>query len=563
MIKRTFASSLALLSATAYGEPLRVADNNQVLAAFAQATGSAPPDLIKQEDGGTKIEWRGGVSFDRYNTTASGGNTLNPRITGGYYRLAAQGDLRDVAPDGRLSWLQFGATGTDDRSVQRHATLINTIQAGHSGQGYLVAGGDVNVDFSTLGTRLGVRGLLGQKYIGQTLVSTSVGTLTPTWNDVWARDDRSQYLRNVASLKIDTPFSTSTRGFLTVQGYDDDSASLAESRVMLAPTSGRTETIGIAYQKEQLSIQGELGLSHWQVQDQGRVSDHALVLDGTWAGNGYGIRAGHHNLGLYYTSLSTQAAPGIVETYLGGNWQVAPWVGLQGDLRHSENKAAGGGVTVLASAVNSGTFSQSFNFGPNWPGWGAALTQTLSDGELPDGGTVRQSVYGGTVNYANTRWSSAFGYSQLAVKNNAAPAALPTAAAANGTTDIWTLQWNRLLSDNPAQPSWTSNLGLNAGYQDQQLDNGTHGNTRQIGCNIAASKLGLGTLNMSYIIGWIKPTTGGADLKNQSYAVDIAYPFYRNRGTVKAYVQDIINASGDTALKNTTHILGAQVALTF
>src|SRR4030065_211258 len=69
--------------------PTKVASNDQVLQTYQQGNaGGQQPQLVTQEDGSMRIEWRGGVSLDAYNQNISSGNgSMNsPLRSGHYYR---------------------------------------------------------------------------------------------------------------------------------------------------------------------------------------------------------------------------------------------------------------------------------------------------------------------------------------------------------------------------------------------------------------------------------------------------------------------------------------------
>jgi hypothetical protein len=216
-----------LLATPAAAEKILLADNREVLSNWQQSAGTPQTaELVKQDDGSTRIEWKGGITLDKYNNRATGGTLLNPALNGSFYKAQVQGDLSATAPDGNVTYLQVSGTHSDDRALQRYPLLLQSAQMGWAGDGYQVALGDVAPDFSTLGTSLGIRGVLAQKQFGQSVVSASVGTLTPTWNSLADTAKRTQFLRNVAAAKIDMLVGSATRAFVSFQGYADDPATL-------------------------------------------------------------------------------------------------------------------------------------------------------------------------------------------------------------------------------------------------------------------------------------------------------------------------------------------------
>jgi hypothetical protein len=547
--------ALLQTASPATAETTRLADNTEVLTDWQQrAGGGQRAELVAQDDGGTHIEWKGGITLDQYNNRASGGTLLNPALNGNFYKLQLQGDLRGISSGGNLSYFQFSALQSNDRAIQRDPMLLQSAQVGWAGEGYQVALGDVAPDFSPLGTSLGLRGVLAQKQIGQSLISVSAGTLVPSWNSLVEPTQRTEYLRNVAAAKFDLPLGSATRAFASLQSYADDPASLDSGLSALAPASGRTGTVGFSHQQGQLTVTGEAGLSQWSETGQAGQRDNAYMLDLNYAGQGYSLRGGHHKLGVYYTSLSAQAAPGIVETYLNGNWQAKSWLTLQGDLRRSKN-SVGGGTLVNAINTDSASFSESLTFGDGRPGLSLLLNQSLSVGKNANASTNRNSGYGAALNYTQPVWNTALGYTLRAVENQASP-------STSGQIDTWTWLLGRAFSDNLNDPTWRADLQLTLGLQNQTLDSGSSTRTLQYGFGVAASQLGWGTLNASVTLGTVKPTGGGADLRNYDYQLEATHPF-KNGNNFKVYLRESRLFSGDPSLSNSTRTFGAQLALVF
>jgi hypothetical protein len=161
-----------------------LAANEQVLQQWAQTSGAAVPRLVetKAGDGGTQLEWSGGVSYDYYQNNSRGGFTLTPiRDESSNNTGQVQTEVKSVSSNGATSWFTFGATFSDDRAVLDNPTLINSLQFGHAGETYRVALGDVPVGFSTLGTNTGLRGLFGEGYLGRTLFQAVAGVQSDTW----------------------------------------------------------------------------------------------------------------------------------------------------------------------------------------------------------------------------------------------------------------------------------------------------------------------------------------------------------------------------------------------
>ena len=60
--------------------------NEQVAQSFGQ-TGGPTPQLVKQEDGSTRVEWKGGVTADAYvNDISSANGATNTPLTSGTFK---------------------------------------------------------------------------------------------------------------------------------------------------------------------------------------------------------------------------------------------------------------------------------------------------------------------------------------------------------------------------------------------------------------------------------------------------------------------------------------------
>lgn len=550
---RTALPFVVLFTVPAAAETMRLADNDAVLSNWQQAAGtSQSATLIKQDDGGTRIEWKGGVSVDAYSTDATGGVLLNPASNGTFNTEQFQSDLRATTADGRLMYLQLSGMRSNDHSQQQNLFLLQSAQMGVAGKSYQVALGDVVPNFSALGTSLGVRGVLAQKRLGNTVVSASAGTLVSTWESLADPAKRSQFLRNVVATKVDMSLGATSRVFASFQGYADDPASLDGRLSPVAPAAGRTGTVGYAYQHDKLSVSSEFGYSVWSESHQVDQRDHAYLVDATYNGNGYTLWGGRHRLGAYYTSLSTQAAPGLIETYLGGTLQAASWLNLQSDVRRSENKLAAG-TFINAVSTDGVNLAQAITFG-GWQALSIMLNQTVSAGRNADDSSNRNSSYGGSLNYAKPVWNTALGYQHRLDQSNS--------LLASGKIDTWSWQLGRALTNDPVNSIWRADVQFTVSVQDQTLDVGDSTRALQYGFTASASHLGWGTLNASCTLANIEPTGSGAGLRNFQYILEASHPL-KSGDSIKFYARDARLFSGNQALANSTRTLGMQLAVVF
>lgn len=566
---RTLTTSAArlfflVLPAASHAGNIILADNSQVLESWQQGGGAAPT-LVQQPDGGTTIQWAAGVSLDAYRNNVSGGSTVTPLREGNFYKATVQGDLRSTQPTGDMRYLQFSMTGTNDQAVLSHAsgTQIGSLQMGMAGSGYLLALGDVAAGFSTLGTNVGLRGLLAQKQLGQSVISATAGVMAESWESLADVVDRTRYVRNVYAAKFETPMWETGKVYVTAQGYNDSESDLANGATMLAPASARLATAGFAYQKDQLTLQGEAGFSRWEESGREEESDRAYILDASWMFQSASLRAGHHDIGKYYSSLAAQGGNGVKETYLNGNWMAADWLNLTADLRRSENALAGVAVITVpptppsANATQTDAFTTGavITFGPDHPGWSLLLNHAQSLGENSGGDANRNRNYGATVSYADQNWNGNLGYMHGSVENSSAP-------ASNADTDTWQFNIGRNLMDMTVQgaPAWTLATNLGVSRQEQELDSGGGPATTRWQVGLSGQKTGWGMLMASYMDGRTTGQATGGDIRQKSWQLEATHPL-KGQNAIKLYWRDN-DTSGSTTTPSGDYreqVLGMQL----
>ena len=528
-------AAMCSLALNAHASDMVLAANDQVLQAWQQGGGSNAA-LVQQADGGTTIQWTGGVSVDYYRNSVTGSNTTTPLGQGNFYKATVQGDLRSTQASGDMRYLQFSVSNSDDQSVISHApgTQINTLQMGFAGEGYQVSLGDVAASFSSLGTNVGLRGLLAQKQFGQTTISATAGVLADSWESLAKTVDATRYVRNVYAAKLETPVSQTSKVFATVQGYNDVANGLAPGATTLAPATGHLATAGFAYQKDQFGVQGEAGVSHWSETGQDAQNDHAFIVDANWNFQTFGFRAGHHDIGKYYASLAAQGGNGVKETYLNGNWLARDWLNLTADVRRSENNlvAVTTPPTSTATRTDSANLNAIITFGPEHPGWSLMLNQTQSLGENSDGSANRNRNYGATVSYSDTNWNSSLGFMRGKVENSITP-------TSDATTRTWQMTAGRNWSDTSSggMPVWTAgvNFGLSRQQQDLATGGGPTSTTWQVG--LTGQRASWGVLTASYLDGTTSGQTGGGDIRQKSWQLEATHPF-KGQNSVKLYVRN-------------------------
>lgn len=543
------------------GEVL-LAENDQVLQVWQQSGGTAP-ELVRQEDGGTVIQWTGGASLDAYHNSASGGGTVTPLRSGSFHKLQMQGDMRAVHPNGELTYLQFSATNTDDPAVLSHAPgiQIGTLQFGHSAVDYQFALGDVMADFSSLGSSTGLRGVLAQKKFGDTLVSGMAGALAESWEQLAQHVDRTRYIRRVYGAKLDTPIGSNSRVFVTAQSYEDDEESLDNGNSVLAPASAHTTTAGFVYQQDRFALQGEAGFSRWQESGRNAEDDRAFILDASWTFDTLGLTAGHHDIGPYYTSLSAQTGSGLRESYFNGNWLAVDWLTLNADVRHSENKQAtisNTGTPPATSSVNSRktdslATTANITFGPEYTGWSLMLNQSLSSGENGDSADNRNTGYGSTLSYMDQLWNASLGY-QFASSHNIG------ASATDSDSRSWQLSLGRNWHNaaDRVSANWMLALSLALSRQQQELDTGGGPTTTswQLGLNGQHDNWGI--LSASYMHGITSGQPGGGDIRQEGWQIDASHPLGSDN-SINLYLRENTTSGSTTGADYEERVAGIQL----
>ncbi|MDO9372081.1 MAG: hypothetical protein Q7U07_05765 [Gammaproteobacteria bacterium] len=533
-------------------ERILVADNSQVIQQWEGAGGQAP-QIISEQDGGTRIEWHGGIAWDKYVNESTGGDTLTPQRNGSFYTAQVTSDLRGTGPGGDISYFQFAGTHTNDRAVLSNPSQISVFRIGRVGQGYKFEAGDVVANFSTLGANTPMRGLYGEGFLEKVYVGVSAGIISESWETLANTAPRTRYLRNAYAAKVDLPMGESTHFFATSQGYSDDSSSgtpgtVAGGTIALAAADGRNTTLGFNHQQGQFSLQGEVGTSYWKEAEQQSHNDQALVLDGGYQLSTVKLPAGNHDIGTDYPSISAGGGAGVKETYINASWPAKSWLTLNADLRHSENKADN------SSATDSGALNAIINI-EAVPGLSSNLAYSESNGKNSDGGRNTNKNHGAGLNYAYQSWNGGVNFQQSKLTNSGA-------SASNSTTDTWSYLVGKTWSDaNQAiAASWNLNLNLGFGTSRQDLDSGASTNGENTRVNLTAQHVRWGNLTAAYGYNTISSPTDGSKSEQRQYQIETAHSFDKqNRTGIKFYWQRSESFTG-AAFGYTERKLGFQLS---
>jgi len=552
-------------SSLATAEQLEAVTNDQAAQAWQQNNlGGQTPQLVQQEDGGTRIEWKGGVTADVYtnNVTTANGSINTPFRSGTFYKGMVQSDLRGInAQAGTVNYFQFGATHTNDRAVlSLYPRQINNIQFGRSGTGYLVAAGDIAPNFSSLSSALGARGAIGQKQIGDNTVYAYGGVVAESWEALENTVTRNQFLRDVVGVKLENAYSQNLKLYATGQAGADRAGSITNP--LLPPSiltaKLRAYSTGFQYAQGAYQLAGETAASGYQQNTQAGRNGRAHILDGGWRGEALALRAGYHAIDPEFASLSTMVSAGIKEAYVSGDWTAASWLTLGADLRNSKNTTlAVIGFPSQTTDTDSAAARANINFGPDLPGWGLSLNQNASESRDALANTSRNGQRAAMLNYASPNWTAGLGYGFGETRNSASP-------TMDSDTTSWQLTLGRSLSDadNTLPSSWSLNINFNAALQDQQLLSGISTRNLNYSLTFTGQRAGWGNLNLLLSSGLVTRPFGQADLKLRSAQLEAVHPFSPMSG-IKLYLRDTRSNIGDPLLGYDESVAGVQYTHNF
>lgn len=532
--------------------------NEAVVQQWAQTSPGTTPGLLSQGDGSTRIEWHGGVSVQNYTNNIDTSNTFGSALRNGNYTLMRiQSDLRGITPTQDVNYLQLGVVATNDRSVlSQYSPHIETFQTGRAGAGYIVSAGDVSPNFSNLSSVLGVRGFLGQRQFERTALSMYAGVVAPSWEYLDHLVPRVQLMKEVQGVKVEYAISDHLRGFVTGQ-HGQDLANSAD--VMGLPVTELSSTsLGFQLTDRKYAISAETAYSRFRQDGEDSRDGTATTIDATWRGDTLLLRAGHHDINAKFSSLSLSASPGTRETYAGGDWRAASWIGLSADIRNGKTYTLP--TVFLPSQItdsNSGSVRANINFGTNHPNWNLALQSSVSNSQDSYGVHSSNDQHSVNLGYAKGLWAISAGYSLGRMENGALP-------ALNGDTDTWMASVGRSFSDQTSiMPStWMVSTFLTTSIQNQHVAGGMETKAYSTSLNLTGQRTDWGMLNLSLGMGSNTRPNGESTLRMTSVAIDGSHPLGR-QGNIKIYVSDIRRNISDATLYANERVTGVQLNYRF
>jgi hypothetical protein len=517
---------------------------------------------------GTKLEWHGQATVDAYNVDTQSNQTdgaLSGLQEGTFSLTRLQGDLRDIEQAGDVNYIQGGVSVTRDRAIQNlYSSYITNLQLGRAGAGYQISAGDVVANFSKIGSNLGLRGLYANKQVNGVVFDGYAGVVTESWDSLFDRttlaglSPRTRFLRDVGGFRANYSLNERWSIFGTAQGYSDRKSSLSEvQQVLQIQQTGRTGTAGIGYKNERANLVAEIGTSNAGYDLAGaklaNFNNAAFLIDGTYAWQTVNLHAGYHNIGAFYTSLSSNVVPGVRESYVGAEWLISPSLGYANDLRYSETKTGDlAGGTSPINLVQSLTNRLTYNV-TQMPGLNFSLQDTRNWGEV-EINRARNATTQFGVTFANQKYSANASLSNSRQATNTDP-------SSSSVTDAIQLSLGRQAAEGEliALPSISGGIQFIAGYQQQHIANGTktYSFNEGVALNTRSQKLGqiqLGLTNLdthqpngrpklntiTVNLDWSKAVINGLVLKGY------VRNNYRNHGdSIQAVDEKVVGFQGD------------------
>lgn len=543
--------------------PAGLTPNEQVLQTWQQSNlGGAVPSLTREEDGSTRLEWKGGLTVDTYRNTiqSASGTTTTPLRSGDFQRSTFNSDLRALRKNNVVDYVQIGVTSSDDRSVlSQHPYQINNFQFGRTGEGYALAFGDIALNFSSLGSAIGVRGAYGQHQFGPVTLQAFTGQVAESWEVLTNSVPSNQALKAVHGLKLERTFGSALRTYVTAQASAEHRAPSMAQSITAALGATRSVTAGFQYQQDQFNLAGETAGSSFEDDGKTNRRGRASVIDGTWRSGQFGWRAGHHDIGSAFTSLSVAAQAGILESYAGVDWTAAPWVSFAGDIRNATmSTLASGTMASTSSRSDSAALRANINFGPNHPGWALALQQaTVKQLDSAALASHRRDS-SATVNYASPSWNTGFA---VGVGRNVSV----MSPASDSLTDNWSLNIGRMFSNAaPDLPqSWSAGINFAATSQTQRLlMTGTQTHNTNYTLTFTGQRAGWGSVNLLLSGGATSQPSGAPSLRMQGVQLDALYQL-QGQSSVKAFVRSTRRNIADPVLAVEEIVAGLQLVYNY
>lgn len=508
------------------------------------------------------LAWQNSIEGNTYtNDVDSASSTVNtPLKDGSFYKAQYQTDLRRTFNDEKIDFFQFSLTHSNDPAVLSSTqNQINNLQLGRSGPEYYVSAGDVAPNFSSLSSALAVRGVLGQKVLGNYTVSLFGGKVADSWEALSNSVLRSQFLRDVYGAKVETDLSDRLGVYLTAQNSQDDGGSLTDPAAVGTLNARNVQSITIGFKYEiapELTLAGEAAQSTSKTETQPELNGKASILDATWKKGMVTVRGGYHNLDPEYVSLSSKAQAGIIENLLSLDWKASSWLDVGAGVTKTRSTTLAAFPLVSTSHqtdaenVKAGiTLSQA---------WGLSLqksnsrTRDLSSDEL----TSNEQTSAG-LKFNSSGWTAALNRSYLEVRNESLP-------SMEANTTNTKLSVGRQISENSnfAEAAWGLDMGFDYGLQEQDLLSGEETASVNRSLTLSGRLTKWGSLNLVLSDNTTERPNGLSDLTTLSQDIEAVHDFSQtSKGRI--YYRHTESNTGAPLLAVEERVLGANFSCAF
>jgi hypothetical protein len=547
-------------------EAIQAVPNAAVAQSWQQVSpGAAAPTIARNEEGGTRLEWKGGLVYDTYTNdvytnTPTPLSTLSSLRPSTFFKSSVNSDLRAVHKNSSVDYFQLGASHSDDRSVLSQGLYqVNNMQVGRTGEGYMLALGDIAPNFSSLSSSLGVRGLYGQRQFEKLTVHGFTGLVAESWEALDNSVASNGYQKEVNGLKVERSFGNALQVYLTTQTFSERTPEKTSFPLTADRATSHTDSAGFQYQEGAITVTGETAGSRFDDAGNADRQGQATILDASWRGDGVSLRGGYHDIAPQFTSLSSGAQAGILEAYAALDWTLASWVSLTTDLRNSKNSTL---ATLLTPSTfvqtDSATVRANINFGPDHPGWGLTLQQTDALSTDSASQSSQRGDVTSSLNYSASNWNSSVGFGQGTVTSMASP-------TYDSASENWTLAAGRTFTDAaPDQPEiWGAGLNFSANSQAQRL---VVANTQTVTTNytltLTAQRARWGRLNLSMTEGETTQPSGAPALRVRGLQMDAVYPM-AGQSSLKVYMRSNWRNIDDPILYVKEYVTGLQLNYSF
>jgi hypothetical protein len=570
--------TIGLTRVEAQSDPKQPDPNQDALKAWSQAVGTNAPAVVRQADGTTKIEWQLQINSDAYGSrvTTAGNSTTNSSFQSGDHvknSLGLSFKATDESSNSAAQTnLQAAFLDTNDRAVLgKYRDQVTSFQIGRATANYYLYAGDVAANFSPLSSNLGLRGVMGLLKVGSFSITTHIGTIAESWDALTNRTTltgapaRTNFLRDVYGAKAEYELTKETKFFVTTQGYTDRVSSLAGQDSSLTsslrPVETQSTTAGVSYQRDQLQLTAEAGISRFGNKNELKRDGDAALLTAVYRIGNVSLRAGHNNIGPLFASLAAAAAPGVQETYLGADWQASSWASVGADIRGGANRVASTAISEATrspfTAVNT---RAQFSLAKLLEGFAIQLQDTRSQNKTPLG-VARDNVNSGIgFQLSRSSWNAGLNIGSSLSKDAGNPMGDSTAKNVQ-------LSVGRQIMSQPAiAVPWSISIGGNISSQTQKITmSGMQTRADNLGLTLSAQMQrsgGNASFNLSSQFGVMTQPMGGPDLKQAQYQLDMAYPLTKS-AAIKVQGRHSVRNGGSNTLKTTEQTAGASLVLNF